>query len=111
MSEQILDRSVTEDIEDDFLEVIYKSYINGGSQSLDKVNTGFANGDLQRVNFGAHKLKGSSIGIGARKVAALAETIEKEAEAHNPNLEAQIKELNNAFGELKEHLASGGYKG
>ena len=103
-SNTIVDLSITADLEQDLLEEIFESYVRGGNASLQRVNDGLTNNDLSEISFGAHKLKGSSIGVGAKSIAKLAALIEQQAEEGNNELLTQVKELNQQFEEIKSFL-------
>jgi HPt (histidine-containing phosphotransfer) domain-containing protein len=101
---QMMDDDDDDDDEDFFGEMI-DLYADQGPISMEEIKSYFAAQDLKGVGDAAHTLKGASLNVGAKAVAATSAIIEKNAKAGNfDNLEEYLAEINTSFTQTLDAL-------
>lgn len=74
---------------------------------LERARVGAEGGDLRAIEMATHSLKSSARGVGATRLQEIATRIEKlAAQQEREALPALLRELNEAYAEVKPHLES-----
>jgi HPt (histidine-containing phosphotransfer) domain-containing protein len=96
----MINESLKEDFGDEFVSDLLKSYVKGGKESLENIQSAMSSKDLTSISFWAHKLKGSSRMIGAKSIEELSSSIEKRASNRDILLRDDIHDLGEKFDAL-----------
>lgn len=101
--EQLLDLNIIQglkDLSDDdsfFLEII-DLYKEQYPQILNSIKSTFSNNDLQGLSKASHALKGASLNIGAKELAAVCKTLEINSKSGiNEGLDTLISQIENLY--------------
>lgn len=93
------------DEEGGFLKEIVNLFISDSVNTLDDIKNHAASGDIGALNKSAHKLKGSSLSIGAQALGEYCFTLEKMTAFENDEQKEQsMKELQNLYDQSVEEL-------
>jgi signal transduction histidine kinase/DNA-binding response OmpR family regulator len=91
----------------DLLRRTLEAYLGSAPRLLDAIRQAGAEGDLESLSRAAHALKSSSRNIGAARVGALAEAIERAGRERRPEqAQARAAELESAWQKLRPQLAA-----
>ncbi|MCI5054894.1 MAG: Hpt domain-containing protein [Flavobacteriales bacterium] len=96
----MINANLKEDFDDEFVSDLLKSYVKGGKESLENIQSAMTNDDHKSISFWAHKLKGSSRMIGAKQIEELSSSIEKRATNKDILLRDDIEDLGEKFDAL-----------
>ena len=75
--------------------------LDSADGQLAEMTSALDNSELLEIKRAAHALRGAAANVGAREVAALAEEIECDVEAHPASIAARIDDVRNAIERLR----------
>jgi len=101
----MLNQEIIGRYDDQLLEDALKIYLEDGKATMEKLVNQFHENNSTEVKFWAHKLKGSSAMIGATSVADLSSFIEEKAKNNDLSFELELKQLQNDFVVLCQHIS------
>lgn len=114
---EILDTSIVDglvelcDGDDEFMNQVLDLYVESFATTLQAIRDSVASADASALHRSAHTLKGASANIGARRIAALAETLQQlgqggETEGADPYVVAIEEEYPKALTALSGYFPS-----
>jgi len=94
----------------DLLKKLLEKYIANYENYASQIRDGLANGDNEKVRFGVHTLKGSSLSIGLNKISELLISMNDNAKKDNmATMEEDLGKLEELMAELRTFFNSGDF--
>ena len=90
--------------EGQFLAEIIQLYRKVGEECLSGLDKAYFAQNSNQILRWAHKLKGSSRNVGAKKLGSLCDSLESRARANGNILETEIKEISTVYEETLDQL-------
>src|SRR4051812_43560626 len=104
VTNKLLDENVVAQFSPQQINTYFSLYLKNASLTIDNLISDFEKKDLESVRQRAHKLKGSSMVVGAVALKNLAFEIEEAAKEKRPIEEQKITQLREQFQRLTDLL-------
>ena len=99
-------RELSAGVNENFIHEFIGLYLNGSDESVDIIRRSVESGDSGGLRAAAHKLRGSSLNIGALQVADICKTLEKKGKrSETAGLGDLVDRLEEAYASLRGELA------
>jgi HPt (histidine-containing phosphotransfer) domain-containing protein len=92
----MVNKSIVADLDEDILELALSIFIKNADKEILELTENYKEKNLTKVKSLAHKLRGSSITVGLKKISSIAQKIEEKP------TEKDIKKLKTEFLLIKE---------
>jgi HPt (histidine-containing phosphotransfer) domain-containing protein len=100
MNNKLLDENIVAQFSTKQINTYFSLYLKNAYSLIDSLKDDIANNDLESVRQRAHKLKGSSMVVGATTVRNLSSEIEESAKEKRPISSDKFNELKDQFEQL-----------
>jgi HPt (histidine-containing phosphotransfer) domain-containing protein len=104
MNNKLLDENIVAQFSTKQINTYFSLYLKNAASIIDSLQKDVANNDIEAVRQRAHKLKGSSMVVGATSLRNLSSDIEKEAKENNTIDNEKVTELKTQFEQLANLL-------
>lgn len=104
MESPILDENVLKQFSPSQLTTYFGVYLKNAKQLVEGIEKDLANQNFEVMRSRAHKLKGSSLTVGASAVREVAHAIEDRIKSSQPVEAEQVSKLKESFGQLTQLL-------
>ena len=104
LNNKILDENVVAQFSSNQINTYFSLYLKNAQVLIENLQRDLQNNDLEAVRQRAHKLKGSSMVVGATVIKDISHEIEELAKDKEPIEEAKIEALRDNFNQLSDLL-------
>lgn len=104
MANQVLDENIVGKFSPEQVKTYFTIYIKNAKEAIDGIEKDVQTGNLEVIKKRAHKLKGSSLTVGASNIKEIAHEIEDTAASQQPVDATKVQELKTSFQELQDLL-------
>lgn len=103
-NKKLLDENVVAQFSSKQINTYFSLYLKNAFSLIESLKRDLANNDIEAIRQRAHKLKGSSMVVGATSLRNLSSEIEEAAKEKKELDESKITELQSEFEQLEELL-------
>jgi HPt (histidine-containing phosphotransfer) domain-containing protein len=103
-NKRILDENVVAQFSSKQINTYFSLYLKNAYSLIESLERDLANHDLEAIRQRAHKLKGSSMVVGATSLRNLSSEIEEAAKDHQEVGESKLHQLKEEFDQLAKLL-------
>ena len=104
LNHKLLDENVVAQFSSQQINTYFSLYLKNAQSLIESLQKDIEANNLEAARQRAHKLKGSSMVVGATAMKAVSEEIESEARSKHPIPSSKIMELKNEFNQLASLL-------
>ena len=102
--DKILDENIIAQFSPQQINTYFSLYLKNATRLIESLQTDMQNKDLESIRQRAHKLKGSSMVVGAESIRNISQEIEEAAKSKEPVSEEKIQQLKDQFQLLSQTL-------